>query len=184
MLNFLFSPQKFLDPQRILFAAGLTGGQTLVDLGTGSGFYAVAAAKIVGETGNVLAVDVLESALDHLMAEARAKKIKNIKTLRANLEDPSSSASMVTGIADFVVLANITHQIQNQAGLFAEAYRLLRTGGKLIVLEWNDQPGPIGPPVNSRIGIEAIKGLAKKTNLKDAGALPVDNFHYGLLFIK
>ena len=52
--------EKFLDPEKVLFHSGLTKAQTVVDLGTGSGFYAVAASKIVGERGRVYVFDILE----------------------------------------------------------------------------------------------------------------------------
>lgn len=184
MNNFLFEPPKFLDPSSMLFAAGLTTGQVFADLGAGSGFYAVAAAKIVGEQGMVYAVDILETALEHLSAEARLNSLRNIKTCRADLEQANSCTNVPAGSIDCVLFANIAHQIQNRKELFAEAYRLLKTGGKLVVLEWNDQPSPIGPAATDRVAPDAIQQLARQTNLKDAGNLPTDNYHYGLMFIK
>src|SRR5258708_7468668 len=67
MNKFVFDPtRKFLDPERVLFAAGLGTGQTFADFGSGSGFYTVGASKIVGEQGTVYSVDILESVLDHI----------------------------------------------------------------------------------------------------------------------
>lgn len=184
MNNFLFEPPKFLDPERTLFAAGLSAGQTMADLGAGSGFYVMAAGKIVGEQGSVYAVDVLETALDHIAAEARLHGLRNIRTLRTDLDEKNSCATIAGGSLDYVLFANIVHQLKNQTDLFAEAYRLLHTGGKLIVIEWNDQPSPIGPVAAERIAMENILKLAAAATLKDAGRLPTDIYHYGLMFIK
>ncbi len=185
MNNFVFDPSnKFLSPDKTLFAAGLSSGQTVADLGTGSGFYAVAAAKIVGEQGQVYSVDILDSALDHVMAEARLSSLRNIKTLRTDLEQDSSCAEVKTGSIDLVILANVVHQIENKDNLFTEVYRMLKTGGKLLAIEWNDEPSPIGPVATERIKPEVIKKLAKEATLKEAGSVAADNYHYGLMFIK
>ncbi|MEO8066041.1 MAG: methyltransferase domain-containing protein [Candidatus Doudnabacteria bacterium] len=185
MDNFVFEPSnKFLDPERILFAAGLTPGQTVADLGTGSGFYTQAAGKIVGDAGLVYACDILETALDHVAAEGRLKGLRNLKSFRTDLELPNSCAVIPVGSVDLVIMANIAHQIKNPTAMFKEAYRILKTGGKLVVTEWNDQPSPIGPQVEDRVSSEQVVKLAKQATLKEAGTLLTDNYHFGLMFIK
>lgn len=185
MNNFVFDPSiKFLDPEKILFAAGVSGGQTVADLGAGSGFYTVAAAKMVGEQGSVFAADVLESALDHIAADARVKNLRNIKFVRCDLESVESCQNIPAGSADFVILATIAHHLKNQSGLFKETYRLLKTGGRAVVIEWNDQPSPIGPQSSERISKSALTKLAAGANLKPAGELPTDPYHYGIVLIK
>jgi predicted methyltransferase len=185
MSNFVYDPtRKFLDPERVLFAAGLGPNQTFTDMGSGGGFYTLAAAKIVGEQGAVYSVDILEAVLDHIAAEARLKNVRNIKTMVCNLEESKACDQIPSGTSDMVLLANITHQIKNQGNLFAEAYRLLKTGGKLLVIEWNDQPGPIGPVASERISENDVNASAKKAAFKHAGNLSVDTYHYGLTFIK
>ena len=185
MNNFVFDPtRKFLDPERVLFASGLSVGQTFADLGSGSGFYTLAAAKIVGEQGVVYSVDILETSLDHIAAESRLKNFRNIQTLICDLEQEQACKQIPTGQVDVVLFANIAHQIKNRNNLFAEAYRLLKTQGKLIVVEWNDQPSPIGPMAADRISEAEINSLGKKFSFKTAGNIVVDPYHYGLIFIK
>ena len=185
MNNFLFDPSaKFNDPEKILFAAGLAAGQTFADYGAGSGFYTFAAGKIVGEQGSVYAVDVLQTALDHIAAEARLKGLRNIKTVRADLEDQEALKAIPIGTVDAVLFSNITHQIQNKSVLFTEAYRCLKTGGKLLVIDWNETPSPIGPPATSRLSALEVGKLATASYLRAAGELPTDSYHYGLMFIK
>lgn len=185
MNSFVFEPStKFLDPEQVLFATGLSSGQVVADLGTGSGFYTMAASKIVGDQGMVFAVDILESALDHVAAEARLKGMRNLKTLRSDLEQVNSCLAIPTGSADLVVFANVVHQIKNQKVLFTEAYRIIKTGGRLLVVDWNDQLSPIGPPSAERISPEQVKKFANQVVLKEAGSIAADRYHYGLIFIK
>src|SRR5258708_33097125 len=113
MNNFVFDPSsKFLDPDKLLFASGRSAGQSVADLGTGSGFYALAAAKIVGDAGLVYSCDILESALDHVAAEARVKGVRNLKTFRTDLEQSNSCLQIPTGSVALVILANLLHQLQ------------------------------------------------------------------------
>ena len=183
--NFVFDPSmKFTDPEKILFAAGLGAGQSLADFGSGSGFFSLAAAKIVGEQGAVYPVDILESALNNIAAEARMKNLRNIKTFRADLEQPEALTDIPVGSVDAVLFSNIAHQIKNRANLFAEAYRVVKTGGKLLIIDWNAQPSPIGPVAAERISEGEVQALAAKANFKPAGNLPVDIYHYGLMYIK
>lgn len=174
---------KFLNPEQILFGAGLSMGQTVVDLGAGSGFYATAAAKLTGDTGNIYVVDVMDSALDHVSAEARLRGYRSIKTIRADLEKDDVS-EVPTGCADMVVLANVIHQLNNRKSLFALAYRMLKTGGKLVVVDWNTFPSPIGPSISSRVDEGEVSQTAAHSSFKPAGKLTTDKYHYGLVYIK
>ena len=132
MNSFVYDPaKKFLDPEKILFAAGLSKNQTVADLGSGAGFYSLAAGKLIGDQGTVYAVDILEPVLEHLSSEARMRGLKNIKTIRADLEQAESLAQILTGTVDLAVLSTILHQIASRENLLSQVYRMLKTGGKV-----------------------------------------------------
>lgn len=185
MNRFVYEPgTRFLNPEKILFQAGLGAGQLVADLGAGSGFFAVAASKMAGEAGQIYVVDIMEQALNHVSAEARLKSLRNIRTIRADLEEKDACRDIPVGVVDLVILANILHQIKNREQLLNESYRLLKTGGKVLVVEWNSNPSPIGPRVDERISeAETIK-LAEKSALRQMSRIEADNYHYSLLFTK
>lgn len=185
MNNFIYEPgKKFLNPDRILFQAGITVGQTCVDLGAGSGYFTIAAGQAVGTSGIVYSVDILESALNHITAEARMKGIRNLKTIRTDLEFANSLDTISTGSCDCVMFVNILHQIAHKKELVEMTYRLLKTGGKVLVIDWNNEPFPLGPQASDRISDETVKKLMSNANLKLTSHLDTDMYHYGLLFIK
>jgi ubiquinone/menaquinone biosynthesis C-methylase UbiE len=175
--------KAFLDPEKVLFRSGLSAGQTVADLGAGSGFYALAAAKVVGNNGKVYVVDILESSLAHVSADARLKMIKNIQTIQADLER-SNLTPIPDGSCDLVILANLLHQLKNNKNLLTQAYRILKTKGKLLVVDWSDKPSPIGPKSDERISEEAAKKLLSAAGLKLEASVETDTYHYGLIFIK
>lgn len=181
----IFNPQtNFLDPGKTLFATGLSSGMKVADLGAGAGFYAIAASKILGPQGEVYVVDILESALSRLQSEARAKGLRNIKTLRCDLEAPDACMNIPKGEVDLVIMANVLHQIKNKNNLFIEAYKLLKTGGKLLVIDWNSTASPIGPEHGSRVSEEEMKKLGEAAAMRFIGEVKTDKYHYGLVFVK
>lgn len=185
MQNLSIQPNvRFLDPEKLLFQAGLSAGHIVADLGAGNGFYAIASAKAVGPTGIVWAVDILEEVLGFIASDARLHNLKNIQTLRADLELPNSCLSIPAGSCDLVILASVVHQLKNKSSLFTEAYRILKTGGKVLIVEWNNKPSPFGPAMVSRISENDVNEQAIKGHLKLAGEIASDPYHYSLVFIK
>lgn len=176
--------QKFINPETVLFQAGLKTGQHLADLGAGSGHYAMAGAKIVGDNGSVLVIDVKDTALDHISADARMHRIKNLKTLLYDLDQEQLSSRAPSGHMDMVLVANILHEVGNRKNLLAHAYKLLKTGGRMLIVDWNNSPGPIGPPVNIRISEDETKKLCEHASFRFVKTVSTDQYHFGLLFEK
>jgi ubiquinone/menaquinone biosynthesis C-methylase UbiE len=174
---------KFLDPEQVLFRTGLSRAATVVDLGAGSGFFALASAKIVGEQGKVFVVDILESALAHVSASSRIHNYRNVQTIRKDLEKASVD-QVSAGTADLVIIANLLHGVTSMQTIFTESYRMLKTGGKLLVIDWNEKASPFGPKSAERKSEEEIKTVASKTNLKFQTNIETDSYHYGLIFNK
>jgi predicted methyltransferase len=175
---------KFLDPESVMFLAGLKPNQTVTDFGAGSGYYALAAAKIVGHNGMVNVVDIKEESLDHLSGEARMRGYKQIKTYQMDLDLPKLSKQIPVGYSDMVVLANILHEITVPENLLAHSYAMLKTGGLLLVVDWNDQPGPIGPPAEKRLHPSNVKKQIESCSLKYIKDIPTDAFHFAMVFEK
>jgi ubiquinone/menaquinone biosynthesis C-methylase UbiE len=175
--------KKFLDPEAVLFRTGLTRGSTVVDFGAGSGFFALSSAKIAGNDGHVYVVDLLETALAHVNAEARLKNLRNIQTIRADLEK-GEVTQIPAGTADLVIIANLLHQVKDHKKIMHEAYRVLKTSGKLLVVDWNEAPVAIGPVHTDRVAEEDVKSQATKASLKFNGSIDTDTYHYGLIFVK
>jgi ubiquinone/menaquinone biosynthesis C-methylase UbiE len=176
--------KKFLNPQTVLFHAGLKSGQVVSDLGAGSGFYALAAAGIVGGQGAVHVVDVKDAALEHVAAEARMRGFKTVKTHAGNLDNPKLPPRLPAGESDMVVLANILHEVHDRKQLLKHAYALLKTGGRLVVVDWNDRPGPIGPDADKRISEQDALKQVESSSFKYLKSLETDEYHFGLVFEK
>lgn len=175
---------KFVNPTSMLFQTGIEFGNSVCDFGAGSGFYAIAAAKIVGPNGRVHVADVKEESLDHVMSEAKVYNLRNIDTYLCDLDQTTLPERMPKGSCDAVVLSNIAHEVQDVRMLFKHAYAVLKSGGKALVIDWNLNPGPIGPKAEKRISDSAVREAAVKLGFKFIKNLQADSYHYALILEK
>jgi ubiquinone/menaquinone biosynthesis C-methylase UbiE len=173
---------RFLDPSQVLAHAGIPRGAKIADLGCGNGYYPVALAELAGSDGEVYAVDVQEEALEATVSLARHRGLKNIYTIRHNLEKPG--LKIPENSCDFVVLASTLHQTKNQKNVLRESYRLLKTGGKLLVIEWKKVGLPFGPEISRRLSEQQTEELLTQNHFRYVSELPIDRFHYALIYIK
>ena len=172
----------FVNPTNIIAYAGLESGQIVADLGCGGGYYSVAASKAVGDSGTVYAVDVMEDKLSAAQSNAKHLGCKNITVIKADLEKPL--LDIAEGSCDMVVLASILHQIGSRDMLLKNAYRILKTGGKLLAVEWKKEATPIGPPLEQRISQAELESALQSAGFRKAKDIPADSYHFACLFIK
>lgn len=173
---------RFLDPSQILAYTGINKGNVVADFGCGNGFYPVAAAKLVGEEGLVYAVDIKHESLEATSSTAKHLGLKNVYTLRHDLEHPG--VDIKENSCDAVILAGIMHLAKLQKNVLKETYRVLKTGGKVIVIEWKKEHLPFGPDITHRISEKEMTTLLSQSGFTYNTEVPADAFHYALIFKK
>ena len=73
---------------------------------------------------------------------------------------------------------------QGREMLLKNAYRILKTGGKIAVIEWKRELSPIGPPINNRLDQQAAEMVLMKAGFRKGKDLEADGYHYAVLFLK
>ena len=174
--------KRFLDPEQILVHAGIGRGETVADFGCGNGFYPVAAAKIVGNEGQVYAVDVRNESLEATQSAAKHEGCKNVVTVHHDMELPG--VPIPPNSCDAVILSGILHLAALQKNVMRECYRALKVGGKLIVIEWKKESLPFGPSISHRMAPHEVTDLCAQSGFAYLHDMPADHFHYGLVFKK
>jgi len=111
--------------RQALRGAGLKPGMVVVDVGTGTGLLARAAAGIVGDPARVTGVDPSAGMIEH------AKVPAGVRLLAGSAE----AIPVPDGAADFVTLGYALRHISDLTAAFTEFYRILRPGGRLCLLE-------------------------------------------------
>ena len=169
----------FFNPQELQQLIGIQEGMHVADFGSGSGEIAVMLARIVGPDGIITAIDVLPSAIESIQARTKHENLQNLHVVRADLEVPGSSR-LPDASQDVVYLANILWQSPKKKEILMEAARVLKPGGVLAAVEWNQTQG-IGPPQEARVSQAMLEELIQSIGLATGGSFPAGAYHYGLI---
>ncbi len=126
----------------ILAALALTPGQTVMDFGSGGGYFTLAFARLVGNTGKVYAVDVKQKYLDFVMRRAVAADLTNVTPLLASgkpLAVPEQSV-------DLIFTRSVFHEVKDPEQCFSGLRNYLRTDGRVAIIDY--LPGPLWDPIS------------------------------------
>lgn len=168
----------------VLEKVGLEEGMNVGDLGCGNlGYFSVSSAKIVGKNGTVYAVDILKSVLQAVENMARQEGLKNLKTIWSNLEIIGAT-KVPSESLDVAFLVNILFQSKKDDLVIKEAYRLTKSDGKLVIIDWLKKDAPFGPPVNDKTDKKEIIQFATDAGFKLIEEFAAGPYHYGLMFTK
>jgi ubiquinone/menaquinone biosynthesis C-methylase UbiE len=120
----------FHDPATML-GAWAGPGQTAVDIGCGAGYFTLGLARLVGEAGRVIAVDLQPQMLDRVRRRAERAGLAG----RIRLHRCRADTLGLEEAADFVLAFWMAHEVPDPGGFFHEVRRLLKPGGRLLVTE-------------------------------------------------
>lgn len=173
----------FIEPKTAIDSIDLLPGMTVADFGAGAGFYTIYAAKRVGDSGKIYAIDIRKETLEIIRSKAKAEKLSNIETLWGNLEKPEGS-HLKTGSMDVVIISNILFQAEDSGKIAEEAWRILKSGGRVFVVEWLDDGSSLGPPKEQRRPKSDVRELFGQHHFQFEKEFDAGTHHYGLIFKK
>jgi ubiquinone/menaquinone biosynthesis C-methylase UbiE len=173
---------QFLNPSEVMAQSGLMMGQVVADLGCGNGFYVLPTAQMIGPTGLVYAVDVQTQKLAATISIANQFGYKNVRVIQANLGKPL--LDILPGSCDMVIIGNILHEIEQKEELIQNVYRVLKTPGRVVAVEWKRTATPFGPPLERRMDQEKLEIMLQMAGFRKDKDLVADNYHYAVLYEK
>jgi arsenite methyltransferase len=109
--------------------AGLKKGQTVLDLGSGAGFDCFLAARAVGATGHVIGVDMTAEMIEKARNNAIKGNYRNVEFRLGEIENLPVDSNSV----DVIISNCVINLVPGKKCAFREAYRVLKSGGKLMV---------------------------------------------------
>jgi ubiquinone/menaquinone biosynthesis C-methylase UbiE len=118
-------------PSDIIQALNVQEGSTVVDLGSGVGYFTLKLSPIVGNRGNVIAVDILREPLVFLRIRALLHNRHNIRVILGNPDDPR----LPSGTVDAALVLNTYHELTNPKSILDALYRSLKPNGRLVVVD-------------------------------------------------
>ena len=151
------------------------------DFGAGSGHYARAAAAVVGHEGKVYAIDIQEDILKHLKLNTHEHHQSIINTVWGDIEKPGGT-HLKDASLDAVILANTLFQIEHREGLLQELKRVLKPGGKLLLVDWAGSYGGMGPAQGSVVTEHDAEDFFISNGFHKVKSLRAGPHHYGIVF--
>ncbi len=174
---------KFMNPEEVVAQIGIQPKNIVADFGCGTGYFTFPIAKKITTEGKIYAFDILPQKLETVESQAKLSGLANIVTKRANLEKIGGS-KLEAGSVDWVILVDILFQNDNKDEIFNEAKRVLKDGGKILVVEWNHLDSSMGPQQKLRIPKADMLDIVNKNALTVIKDVSAGNFHYGFVLTK
>ena len=171
------------NPDLIFDSLGLFRGDRVLDMGCGAGDYALEAARIVGPSGFVAAVDHWSPIVDAVEEVARAERLTNVKSILGDITRPPLAVD--DNDMDMCMIFTVLHIFglkPHGPGIYREAARVLNPGGCLAGVECKKEKMSLGPPVHMRLAPEEIEASIRGTGFKKAGYTDL-GYNYLLRFI-
>ena len=127
---------RFFGPLNILKGADLLPGQTVLELGCGTGYFTIPAARLIGDQGHLVAMDVLSESVELVSRKVQAMNLKNVRVIKGNAMDTGLDAESFHTILLFGVIPAPMLPLDR---LLPELHRVLKPEGTLAV--WPPVPG-------------------------------------------
>ncbi len=172
----------FSDPAKNIEALELTRNLVVADLGSGTGFYTIAAAKkIKGGEGRVYSVEVQRELLQHIEELAKKEGLNNIDYIWGNIEKRGGTKIHDKQI-DVVIASNVLFQVEDKKGFVDEVKRILKPGGRVLLIEWSESFSGMGPAPAHVINAGAAQTLFEDASFKKTKTIEAGAHHYGIIF--
>lgn len=131
------SREVFARRKEIVAACDIQPGQTVADIGAGTGLFTRMFADKVGKEGRVIAVDIARKFLDHIQATSREAGLQNVETLLCKPD----STELPPDTVDVAFICDTYHHFEYPLKTMASLYRAMKPGGRVILIDFRRVEG-------------------------------------------
>jgi ubiquinone/menaquinone biosynthesis C-methylase UbiE len=146
-------------PDRVIAALGLKTGQSVADIGAGTGYFSMRLAKSPAAP-SVYAVDIEPKMVDYLKGRAAKEGVKNVTAVQAAADSPNLPAPV-----DTILVVDTYHHIPNRVEYFRKLRASIKPGGQLAIVDFR-KDAPDGPPAQFRFTAEEISAELTKAGYR------------------
>jgi ubiquinone/menaquinone biosynthesis C-methylase UbiE len=170
--------KNILSAGEVLKATQIKLGDSFLDAGCGDGYISLEASSIVGDNGNVYALDVYPESIETVKKEIKNRNLDNIVALLVDITKP---IQLDVEIIDIVLMANVLHGFVAEGEVeevMNNISRVLKPGGVFAVVEFRKVEGNIGPPYDVKLSPEDVSNILLEHGYDIGDIQLVGKYHY------
>ena len=164
----LENPERLVElpPAKLVQLLQLTGAETVIDFGAGTGMYSLPIAESLPH-GTLFAVDEQQVLLDRLRQKLSDRRPAGRVEPLLNI---ANHVPLPDGAGDRIFMINVLHHIYDEPAALAEVTRLLAPGGLLVAVEFARMERPVGPPNDHVLAADELHAVIAGMGLKELAA--------------
>lgn len=179
-----FSSEGFLDSESIISKIGVQEDQTVLDVGCGEGHFSLAAASVVGDRGQVIAVDVHERSINILKGIIAQQNIGNVIAFEA---DVTKRIPVNDNAVDACLMVNVLHGFvlnSEVCDVMREVVRVTKRHGRLAIIDFKKLQTVAGPPLSQRLSPTDVENIMGDYGFMADSFDDIGPYSYLINFIK
>ena len=161
---------------QVMSLLGISDGKSVADIGAGSGWFTTVAAKQVGPTGKVLAVDINPEAIAYINKRAQEEGLSNITTIMGSADNPNLPA----GSVDAVLLLKTYHEVARPVDLMRNLHGALRPDARVGIIDRKGNGENHG--VDTKVVISEMDSAGYRLTGEHDDLVKDDKMDYFLIF--
>lgn len=165
-------------PLTLALFLGISRGETIADIGAGTGYFTRYLVSQVSPSGAVYAVDVEEEMLDHLMGREDIQT-KLVIPVVADKDDPK----LPEGKIDLIVVMNTWHHIGKRAKYLKKLEASLLAAGRVAIIDFRLGEFPVGPADSKKLSREKVLKEFEAAGWRMVAETVALPYQYGLVFL-
>jgi ubiquinone/menaquinone biosynthesis C-methylase UbiE len=166
----------------IVDASGVKPGMVVADIGAGTGLFTRLFAARVAPGGKVYAVDISSNFVDNILRTCREQGLDNVQ----GIVDSDRSTGLAPNSIDLAFLSDTYHHFEYPASMLASIHAALRTGGRLVIVDFRRDPR-VNPPwvlQHVRAGRDTVTHEVQAAGFRFVQEKPILRTNYFLVFEK
>jgi len=169
--------REMLPPDETLIKLGLHEGDVMADIGCGIGYFTIPASKIVGDSGNIFAMDISPEMLQDAELKIKGNNISNVEIILTEENDLKLEDNKVT----FAFISTVLHEADKKETFLNEIKRIISPKGKIAVVEWQKINSDFGPPIDHRLDKMDLIKVLDTVGFSNITTIDIGANFYGLI---
>jgi arsenite methyltransferase len=137
---------RWQKPDQVVLTLGLKPGQTVIDIGAGTGYFTRRFARAVGPTGKAIGLDIEPGMIAYMQDDAKRLKLASYEARLVKPDDPELAPQS----ADLIFFCDVLHHVDHRVSYLKKLTPDLKPAGRVAVVDFK-KTAPIGPPTGMKI---------------------------------